>query len=131
MLSKKRLFEPVIGSNLEKVKEDVIKGIPIFLTGEAGSGKTYLINRLYEELSKDKKYTVYKTASTGIAAYGIEGTTINSFALVGVKCQHVYHGECLFEYMTALIIQRYWVLDLCHRGKHTAAVLDLLYLILP
>lgn len=83
MLSKKRLFEPVIGSNLEKVKEDVIKGIPIFLTGEAGSGKTYLINRLYEELSKDKKYTVYKTASTGIAAYGIEGTTINSFAGYG------------------------------------------------
>lgn len=81
--SKTSLYDPVIGSSLDQVKEDTLKKIPIFLTGEAGSGKTYLINRLYEQLSKDKNVKIYKTASTGIAAYGIEGTTINSFAGYG------------------------------------------------
>lgn len=79
----KQLYEPVVGSDLDKVREDVLKRVPVFLTGNAGSGKTYIINRLYEQLSKEKNVKIYKTASTGIAAYGIEGTTINSFAGYG------------------------------------------------
>lgn len=79
----KSIYEPVVGSDLEKVKEDILKRVSVFLTGKAGSGKTYIINRLYEQMSKTKGVKIYKSASTGIAAYGIEGVTINSFAGYG------------------------------------------------
>lgn len=73
--------EPVhsVGSTYQDILKDVSKGKSIFITGKAGSGKTYILNMLYEDLSEDMGFTVQKTASTGIAAYGIEGVTINSF----------------------------------------------------
>ena len=47
----------------------------IFLTGKAGTGKTYLINEL--KTKTDKKIAV--TSTTGLSSYHIEGQTIHSF----------------------------------------------------
>lgn len=64
---------------------DVLKtGSNVFLTGSAGSGKTYVLNRFIEYLKLQRK-TVGITASTGVAATHINGITINAWAGIGIK----------------------------------------------
>jgi len=55
-----------------------------FLTGEAGSGKTYLLNK-YIKYLKEHHVGVAVTASTGIAATHLHGTTIHSWSGIGIK----------------------------------------------
>ncbi len=59
-------------------------GHNVFLTGPAGTGKTYLINRYRNWLSKNN-IPVALTASTGIAATHIGGVTIHSWSGLGVR----------------------------------------------
>ncbi len=59
-------------------------GKNIFLTGSAGTGKTHVLNQFIQYL-KDAKIEVAVTASTGIAATHIKGSTIHSWAGIGVK----------------------------------------------
>lgn len=59
-------------------------GENVFLTGAAGSGKTFVLNKFITYL-KSKKIHVGITASTGIAATHIDGLTIHSWAGVGIK----------------------------------------------
>jgi ATP-dependent exoDNAse (exonuclease V) alpha subunit len=59
-------------------------GHNVLLTGPAGSGKTYLLNKFINQLKK-KKIGVAITASTGIAATHIGGRTIHSWAGIGIK----------------------------------------------
>lgn len=59
-------------------------GKNIFLTGAAGSGKTYLLNK-YINYLKDNNIGVAITASTGIAATHLQGTTIHSWSGIGVR----------------------------------------------
>lgn len=58
-------------------------GHNVYLTGAAGSGKTYLLNRFIQSL-KAKRVRVGVTASTGIAATHMEGITIHSWAGIGL-----------------------------------------------
>lgn len=58
----------------------------VFLTGEPGSGKTYVINQ-YIAWLRAAKIPVAVTASTGIAATHIGGTTIHSWSGIGIKDQ--------------------------------------------
>ncbi len=58
-------------------------GRNVFLTGPAGSGKTYVLNR-YISYLKGNKIPVAITASTGIAATHIGGTTIHSWCGMGI-----------------------------------------------
>ncbi len=50
----------------------------IFLTGKAGTGKSYIINE-YMKWATEKRLRVALTASTGIASLNIRGSTIHSF----------------------------------------------------
>ena len=59
-------------------------GENIFLTGAAGSGKTYLLNK-YINYLKDHHIGVAVTASTGIAATHLYGTTLHSWSGIGVR----------------------------------------------
>lgn len=52
---------------LEKITELLIKGEKIFLSGAAGTGKTWLVKRIARQIAKAEK-VAYVTASTGIAA---------------------------------------------------------------
>lgn len=64
---------------------DILKmGHNVFLTGSAGSGKTFLLNQ-YIDYLKDKKVNVGITASTGIAATHMNGVTVHSWSGMGVK----------------------------------------------
>ncbi len=58
-------------------------GHNVFLTGPAGSGKTYLLNQYIDHLKKnDIRYAV--TAATGIAATHLSGRTIHSWSGIGI-----------------------------------------------
>lgn len=56
----------------------------MFLTGSAGTGKTFLLNRFIDYL-KSKKIKAGVTASTGIAATHLGGRTIHSWAGMGIN----------------------------------------------
>lgn len=59
-------------------------GYNVYLTGEAGTGKTFVLNR-YIKFLKDKQIKAGITASTGIAATHIDGVTIDSWSGLGIK----------------------------------------------
>lgn len=59
-------------------------GANVFLTGEPGAGKTYVINQ-YIAWAEAAGLNVAVTASTGIAATHIGGMTIHSWSGVGIK----------------------------------------------
>lgn len=64
---------------------DILKmGHNVYLTGAAGSGKTYVLNKYIEYLRKHN-IDVGVTASTGIAATHMGGVTIHSFTGLGVR----------------------------------------------
>ena len=59
-------------------------GTNAFLTGEPGSGKTYVLNQYIDWLIA-RDIPVAITASTGIAATHIGGTTIHSWSGIGAR----------------------------------------------
>lgn len=61
-------------------------GAHVFLTGEAGSGKTHTINQ-YTEYLRHHEISFAVTASTGIAATHIHGMTIHSWSGIGVQSE--------------------------------------------
>ena len=70
------------------MKQDIALGIlqtgrNVFLTGSAGTGKTYLLNK-YTNYLKERGIKPAIVAPTGIAASHIGGMTIHSFFGVGI-----------------------------------------------
>ncbi|WP_227430850.1 helix-turn-helix domain-containing protein [Psychrobacter sp. I-STPA6b] len=64
---------------------DILKtGENVFLTGSAGSGKTYTLNQ-YIHYLRARRVPVAVTASTGIAATHMSGITIHSWSGIGIK----------------------------------------------
>jgi ATP-dependent DNA helicase PIF1 len=72
-------------------------GHTTFLTGAAGSGKSYVLREYISYLRKHGvRYAV--TASTGIASTHINGTTIHSWSGIGIKDKlHAYDLDALEE----------------------------------
>src|SRR3989338_513388 len=64
---------------------DILKsGYNVFLTGPPGSGKTFLLNEYIKYLRKNH-VAVSVTASTGIAATHMGGTTLHSWSGLGIR----------------------------------------------
>lgn len=79
------------------------EGKNMFLTGDAGTGKSYLLMEIIKSL-RLKHEGVIVTASTGIAAVNIGGCTIHSFAGIGF-------GEDDVDTLYKSIIKKKSVLD--------------------
>ncbi len=62
----------------------MLGGESVFLTGPPGAGKTFVLNEFVKRATKKGK-TVAVTASTGIAATHIGGTTIHSWSGLGIR----------------------------------------------
>lgn len=70
--------------NQDQVFDILAMGHNVFLTGAAGSGKTYLVNRFVRHCH-EHDISIAITASTGIAATHIGGMTIHSWSGMGVR----------------------------------------------
>ncbi len=69
----------------QKTALEILKtGRNAFLTGAAGTGKTYVLNK-YISWLRENNIPVAVTASTGIAATHISGQTIHSWSGIGIK----------------------------------------------
>jgi len=69
----------------QKQALDILKsGYNVFLTGAPGSGKTFLLNKYVGYLKKEG-VNVSITASTGIAATHMGGTTLHSWSGLGIR----------------------------------------------
>lgn len=66
----------------------------IFLTGMAGTGKSYLLNKFIEWAEENGKI-VATTASTGIAASHINGITIHSWSGIGIHSEESLTEETM------------------------------------
>jgi hypothetical protein len=73
-------------SEYKKVLTLLQNGENVFLTGYAGTGKSYILNKLKEKFKK--KLTI--TSTTGIAAVNVKGQTLHSWAGVGLCKNPVY-----------------------------------------
>lgn len=96
---------------LQKTALDTMKlGVNVFLTGSAGTGKSYTIGKYIDYLkeSKVKGVQIAITATTGIAASNIGGQTIHSFSCIGIKDYMTDE-----EIMKILIKRKKRVEDLC------------------
>lgn len=79
--------------------EIMLEGENVLLTGPAGSGKTYVLNQ-FIRLAKAEGKHVSVTATTGLAATHLGGTTIHSWSGIGVSdelpdkfAEHVSKGR--------------------------------------
>lgn len=72
--------------NQQLALEIMLSGESVFLTGAAGSGKTYLLNQFIRLAKADGKH-VSVTATTGLAATHLGGTTIHSWSGIGISDQ--------------------------------------------
>jgi ATP-dependent exoDNAse (exonuclease V) alpha subunit len=68
----------------EQAFEILVSGKNALITGQAGTGKTYLLGKFIEYLNKNN-IPVGITASTGIAATHLGGVTIHSWSGMGIK----------------------------------------------
>lgn len=69
----------------QKTALEILKmGQNVFLTGPAGSGKTFVLNQ-YIDFLKQQKVEVAITASTGIAATHMGGQTIHAWSGIGIR----------------------------------------------
>ncbi len=83
--------------------ESFFSGDNIFLTGSAGTGKSYVIQQLLD-FASDKNIPITKTASTGVAALNISGSTIHSWMGLGL-------GDAKVSYILKEIQSRRKVLN--------------------
>lgn len=74
----------------DKALEILKSGQNVFLTGSAGTGKTFLLNKFIEYLKQEGK-TVGVTASTGVAATQLNGRTIHSWS--GIRIEKDFNQE--------------------------------------
>src|SRR3989344_4503877 len=89
---------------------DILKmGKNVFLTGPAGSGKTFVLNS-YVEYLKSHAVDVAVTASTGIAATHLGGVTIHSWSGLGIR-------DTLTDYDIDDLMQRQYLYKRFDRTK--------------
>lgn len=62
----------------EKIMEDIRNGKNVYITGDAGTGKTMFLKNIIREFKYVNSKNILVTASTGIAAQHISGVTIHS-----------------------------------------------------
>lgn len=75
------LDEPVLSEEQTEVLNAVLAGENVFFTGCAGTGKSFLLKHIIQQLPRA---TTYVTAPTGIAACHIGGVTLHNFAGIGL-----------------------------------------------
>jgi len=78
-----RIERSQLNAEQQQFADAALDGQNLFITGEAGTGKSFMLNYIIQEL-KDLQKVVAVTATTGLAAAALGGGTIHAFAGVGL-----------------------------------------------
>lgn len=93
LLENSTLNEALKGAEYTSQTEAIIQmlmGNNVFLSGPAGSGKSFVIRKYCELVeSFNPKVKIHKTSTTGLSAINIGGQTIQSFSGMGIY-KHTY-----------------------------------------
>lgn len=90
----------------QEIALEILKtGRNVFLTGSAGTGKTYVLNK-YIQYLKERGIVPSIVAPTGIAASHIGGSTIHSFFGIGIK-DHLSDYEIDFLTQSEYLYDRF------------------------
>lgn len=84
-LMKERISVSDLSDEQQKAAKRALSGANLFITGSAGTGKSYLLSYVIQELQE--RYgedAVAITAPTGVAAVNVGGQTIHAFAGIGL-----------------------------------------------
>ncbi|CEP13923.1 hypothetical protein [Parasitella parasitica] len=65
-------------SIFNRVNIELINNSVTFVSGAAGTGKSYLL-KMFERHYKIEGYKIFKMARTGVAAFNVSGVTIHRF----------------------------------------------------
>lgn len=92
LLENSNLNEALKGAEYTSQTEALIQmlmGNNVFLSGPAGSGKSFVIRKYCELVeSFNPKVKIHKTSTTGLSAINIGGQTIQSFSGMGIYKHH-------------------------------------------
>ncbi|KAH0590266.1 hypothetical protein H2248_012563 [Termitomyces sp. 'cryptogamus'] len=96
----------------QQVLDKVRSGHSVFFTGSAGTGKSVLLREIIDTL-KERGDTLGITASTGIAAVNIGGSTLHSWAGIGLGDQPAkrYIGKFFGNEQSRKILDRWKNVD--------------------
>ena len=93
LLENSNFDEALAGAEYTSQTEALIQmlmGNNVFLSGPAGSGKSFVIRKYCELVeSFNPRVKIYKTSTTGLSAINIGGQTIQSFSGMGIY-KHTY-----------------------------------------
>jgi len=95
-----------LSSEQARVFQTVIAGGSVFFTGSAGTGKSHLLKRMIEHFRNNTMKDVHVTASTGIAASLIKGTTLHSFAGLGLANEK--ENDLFWKIMKNEFVRKRW-----------------------
>ncbi len=71
-----RFYRDKLGAEQQRVYQRMVNGENIFLTGNAGTGKSFLVEA-FNEYCEENQIKLLKAAPTGVAACNIKGVTIH------------------------------------------------------
>lgn len=74
----------MLTSEQRQAAERALRGENLFFTGAAGTGKSFLLRYIIQELERTCPNQVAITAPTGIAAVNVGGQTLHSFSGIGL-----------------------------------------------
>lgn len=83
---------PVTVDEQDELSRIILQGASIYLGGKAGTGKSFFLRRVIQELRK-KGLRVGVTGSTGVAALNIGGNTFHSFFGISVDSPTPPHSR--------------------------------------
>lgn len=84
--------KPVFTPEQQKAYDTIMSGKNAFLTGNAGTGKSYVLEHVIDTFEKEGRNYV-ACAPTGIAAFNIGGKTIHSFLKIRPQVSFGYPGS--------------------------------------
>lgn len=99
-------LEIEINEDYQKAFQEIENNSNVFITGEAGTGKSCFLRLLCKKLKENHKHYVV-LAPTGVAALNVSGCTIHSFfkfSIHGIRPHLIENKKDLFKNLNAVII---------------------------